>query len=47
MRPYIVDGKFNCRMGSSKRDIRRNRAFTLSLDFRKISINSPLLYQPN
>ena len=38
MRPYSVDGKFNCRMGSSKCDIRWDGAFTLNLDFCKRSI---------
>ncbi len=37
MRPYSVDGKFNCRMGSSKCDIRWDGAFTLNLDFCKRS----------
>ena len=38
MRPYSVDGKFNCRMGSSKCGIRWDGAFTLNLDFCKRSI---------
>ena len=37
---YSVDGKFNCRMGSSNCDIRWDGAFTLNLDFCKRSIEN-------